>query len=377
MKINDDIINQINHNSSDAFLRNLFDDVLNNQFNQEQIIAILLNLNKIGINKAMVKAAISSLLDKMVKINLIPEVIDKVIDLCGTGGDRLNSLNISTAVSFVVAACGVKVAKNGNRASSSNSGSADIFQHLNISFIQDERLIYQSLEQNNLVFLFAPFFHPILKNIADIRSKIASQYHQPTIFNFLGPLLNPLRVKKQIIGVGNKEMMPIIANAVIDLDILTNCQELEFSKREIYFVCGDDKMDEITITANSTIIHLKNNKINYLPTFNPQYFGFKKANIEDIRGRNPEYNSKQLVNLLNGAKNSYRDIVIINAALALLLANNNINQNDDLEDKQENNDIDNNFNDNIAKYITKAKDAIDSGKALSILHKMQDFSLKN
>lgn len=314
----------------------IFTQILEQKFSDDKIIEILLKINQLQYPVEAMIGAFNALKSKMLKINVSNNLLAQTIDLCGTGGDCLNSFNISTATSFVVASCGVKVAKNGNRASSSKSGSADIFEILNIEFSKDEESIISSLENNNLVFLFAPYFHQSLKNIAPIRKLIK----QPTIFNYLGPLLNPLQVDKQIIGVANASMIEKMSQVIISQKI---------SQKEVYFVNGDDGMDELTLTANSQIIKLINGNIKK-EVFNPTDFGFEKVDMFDLTGGSPEYNAKALIDLLDGKKSPYRNIVVINSALALILAKKA-----------------NNFQDAVKLVESR----IDDGDAKNILTKMQ------
>ena len=314
----------------------IFTQILEQKFSDDKIIEILLKINQLQCPVEAMIGAFNALKSKMLKINVGNNLLSQTIDLCGTGGDCLNSFNISTTTSFVVASCGVKVAKNGNRASSSKSGSADIFEILNIEFSKDEESIISSLENNNLVFLFAPYFHQSLKNIAPIRKLIK----QPTIFNYLGPLLNPLQVDKQIIGVANANMIEKMSQVIISQKI---------SQKEVYFVNGDDGMDELTLTTNSQIVKLINGNIKK-EVFNPTDFGFEKVDMFDLTGGSPEYNAKALIDLLDGKKSPYRNIVVINSALALILAKKA-----------------NNFQDAIKLVESRIND----GSAKNILTKMQ------
>ncbi len=314
----------------------IFTQILEQKFSDDKIMEILLIVNNLQYPVEAMIGAFNALKHKMLKISVSDNLLSQTIDLCGTGGDCLNSFNISTATAFVVASCGVKVAKNGNRASSSKSGSADIFEILNIEFSKDEESIISSLENNNLVFLFAPYFHQSLKNIAPIRKLIK----QPTIFNYLGPLLNPLQVDKQIIGVANVNMIEKMSQVIISQNIL---------QKEVYFVNGNDGMDEITLTDNSQIVKLINGNIKK-EVFNPTDFGFEKVDIVDLIGGSPEYNAKALIDLLDGKKSPYRNIVAINSALALILAKKA-----------------NNFQD----AIKLVESSIDNGDAKNTLTKMQ------
>lgn len=312
----------------------LFTNIIDQKINKSEVKKILLEINEIGYSK---EVFIGSALALKKKMRSIKAPIN-TIDVCGTGGDNLNSLNISTAVSFVAASCGVNIAKHGNKAISSRSGSADIFAELQIPILSNINEIEISLERNKLVFLFAPLFHDSLKNLSDIRKEIASEFSSATIFNFLGPLLNPANVKKQFIGTSRKDtMLPMI-------------EALNFMGSDsVYIVNGFDGMDEISICENSYLLKLKNKKISEIEVINPEKYSFKKVSIDEIKGLDPKYNSIKLHDLLKGEKSAYRDIVILNTAFVLELSG---------------------FSKNITEGIKQAKFAIDSGSSYRLLKKL-------
>ncbi len=293
-------LNKYNINDYTLFFDQIFDD----KIQKKDVKDFLLSINKANMPISAFLGAISSLRKRMTHINA-PK---NALDVCGTGGDKLNTLNISTAVSFVVAGCGVCIAKHGNKAISSNSGSADIFQEIGIKFTQDKNLIEESFRKNNLCFLYAPLFHDSLKIIKEVRIEI----DQATIFNFLGPLLNPANVNYQIIGTSSHETMKKMAQIICQNQIELN------QESQIYLVHGFDMMDEITLCDNSYLTICKNGKIIKESVINPEDIGFKKIKLEKIQGKDPKYNAKKLIDLLNGKKSPYRDIVIINAAYALM-----------------------------------------------------------
>jgi anthranilate phosphoribosyltransferase len=232
----------------------------------------------------------------------------------------------------VVAGCGVVVAKHGNKAISSKSGSADIFAELGIKISSDASEIEATLRDKKLCFLFAPFFHEALKNVAEVRKKIA----EPTIFNFLGPLLNPAGAKMQLIGTSRRDSMKKIAEVLKSSKTTTKA----------YIVHGFDGMDEITITNNSYLIRFEDGEIFEEEIIDPTQFGFKKVSLEEIKGGQPKENAQKLIELLEGKKSAYRDIVTLNAAFALKLAG-KVSE--------------------IKDGIEMAKIAIDSGAAMKVL----------
>jgi anthranilate phosphoribosyltransferase len=308
----------------------IFDKIIDGKLSDKKIKKFLLELNKISFPANAFLGAIQSFRPKCQNIDS-PQ---KTIDVCGTGGDKLNTLNISTAVALVVAACDVKVAKHGNRAVSSKSGSADVLSQLGVNIMADKTEVESSLRDNNICFMFAPLHHPAFKNIAKIRTELAV----PTIFNFLGPLLNPANSEYQLIGTSKKEtMLPML-------------QALQASgSKKVFMVHGMDGMDEATIADNSVMMKLENNKISEPEIINPEDYGIKKVELEAIKGGSAEYNAGKISALLDGEKSSYRNIVLLNAALALVVA-----------DKT----------DNIKDGIELAKEAIDKSAAKQVLQQL-------
>ena len=278
----------------------IFDQIIDQKISEDEIKKFLLDLNYANLPGNAFIGAIATLRKRMKRISA-PK---NAIDVCGTGGDKLNTLNISTAVCFVIAGAGIPVAKHGNKAISSNSGSADIFSELGVKISSEISEIEKNLREKNLCFLFAPFFHDALKNVAMVRKTLAL----PTIFNFLGPLLNPANTSFQLIGTSRKDVMDKMLLAQKDSE-------------KTYIVHGKDGMDEITLCDDSYLLRLENGKIFDEEIINPEKFGFKKVPLESLKGADPKYNSEKLIALLDGEKSAYRDIVILNSAFALKLAN--------------------------------------------------------
>ncbi len=281
--------------------RTTFDKIIDREISENLIKDFLLLLNQENLPSNAFIAAITSLKRRMKEIS----APHNAIDVCGTGGDKLNTLNISTAVCFILAAAEVPVAKHGNKAISSQSGSADIFSELGVKISYNVEEIERNLFENNLCFLYAPFFHEALKNLAEIRKSLGV----PTIFNFLGPLLNPANINTQLIGVSKKDVMPKIANVLA-----------QNKKARSYIVCGMDGMDEISLCTDSYLLQVEKGIIFDEEIINPEKYGFKKTTIENLQGKDPKYNARKLLDLLDGEKSAYRDIVILNSAFALKLA---------------------------------------------------------
>jgi len=295
-----------NINFEDSY--KIFCHIADGKLSDDEIIDLLLQINKIGITENLILAAIQSFGERSKKINISGDIFD----VCGTGGDGINSLNISTAVSFVAASCGLKIAKHGNKAVSSKSGSADIFSKAGIAMLQDSNAIKNSIEKFNLAFIFAPFFHPSFKNVAKARSKMAVK----TIFNYLGPLLNPANPNYQLIGCSDYNISKIMAQS---------CQKL--SKKRIMIVHSFDGMDEISISDKSYLFDIKNNEITET-IISPNDHDIKISKIEDIKGGDIEYNFNRMLELFSGKKDAYYDIVKINTAYILLLSGKFKNIND-------------------------------------------------
>jgi anthranilate phosphoribosyltransferase len=283
-----------------------FSLIADGKINNDEIKEFLLLINEKGIDEALLYGAAKSLNERSIKL----ESPKDAIDVCGTGGDNSNSLNISTAVAIIIASMGIPVAKHGNKAVSSNSGSADIFSELGIDINKSKEESEDSLKNNNLAFIFAPLYHPALKNVAIARKELGVR----TIFNFLGPLLNPAQTKYQLIGCSDQKVAKIMLNV---------CTRLK--KERCLVVTGLDGMDEISISSDTLINKIDDNGSAITQTFNPQDYGVKKRSIKLIEGKDPKYNSLKLIDLLKGnikdeKSQAYFDIVTLNCAAALIVS---------------------------------------------------------
>jgi anthranilate phosphoribosyltransferase len=225
------------------------------------------------------------------------------MDCCGTGGDGHGTLNISTAVAFVVAACGVPVAKHGNRAASSRSGAADVLGALGIGVAspgQAERM----LGRHGLTFMFAPHHHPGMRAVGTLRKELGFR----TLFNLAGPLSNPAGTKRQLVGVYDQRWLMPVAEALRRLGSVS-----------AWVVHGSDGLDELTVTGPSEVAILADGQIERR-TVTPEDAGLPRAALADILGGEPAYNAAALIRLLDGETGAYRDIVMLNAAAALIVA---------------------------------------------------------
>jgi anthranilate phosphoribosyltransferase len=227
---------------------------------------------------------------------------EPVVDTCGTGGDGSGTFNISTAAAFVAAACGLKIAKHGNRAMSSQCGSADVLEALGVKIDMNPEQVKRCLENVGIGFMLAPVFHPAMKYAAAPRKEVGIR----TVFNILGPLTNPAGAKAQVMGVPEKGLTEKMATV---LKILGGKRAL--------VVYGEDGLDEITITGTTFVSELKNdNIINYEIT--PEEMGLKRAKSDTLKGGTAKENAELLHRILSGKKGAQRDIVLMNASAALL-----------------------------------------------------------
>jgi anthranilate phosphoribosyltransferase len=273
-----------------------------------------------------------ALLEKAIKF----DEMDNLLDTCGTGGDGLRTFNISTAAAIICSACGVKVAKHGNRAVTSQTGSADVLEALGVSVSMDIKDAQRALEEIGFAFLFAPNFHPAMKHFGSMRRSLGIA----TAFNFLGPLINPFCPSYQIMGVSDPAMMEPVATALYKL-----------GRKRALVVHAKNGMDEISPVGTTTIIRLDENEIRH-EQFDP-YEMFPSSSLEGIRGGNAIENARTLKNVMAGQPGPARDAVILNAGAALEITGNA-----------------NNLTDGIAM----AAEAIDSGCAAEKLLQMIIFS---
>ena len=252
-----------------------------------------------------------------------------VIDVCGTGGDGLHTLNISTAVGFVAAGGGLKVAKHGNRAITSKSGTADVLAELGVNLEATLEQQRRALDEAGICFMFAQAHHGAMRHVSPIRQQLGFR----TIFNLLGPLSNPAGAKRQVVGVPSVRFVEPIAQALGQL-----------GATRAWAVHGSG-LDELTTTGETEVAEWRDGYVR-LFKITPEAVGLPRAALADITGGAPDYNAKALMALLNGEKGAYRDIVMLNAAAAFLVA-----------DKVE----------TLREGINLAGEVIDSGKAKAAL----------
>ena len=259
--------------------------------------------------------------------------IKGAMDNCGTGGDGAQTFNISTTSAFVLAGVGVKVAKHGNRAVSSKTGSADLLEELGVNIACAPREIDYLLEKVGIAFLFAPAMHPALRRIMKIRKEL----NVPTIFNLIGPLTNPIDLETQFVGIYKRDMLLPVAEVLQKL-----------GRKQALVVNGSGFLDEASLQGENHVVILKDNKI-IEASITPEEYGFSLVRNEEIRGGDSKENAKITLQVLQGEKSAYRDTVLFNAGLALFA---------------------NGKAETIEEGICLAAHSIDSGKALAKLNQL-------
>lgn len=268
-----------------------------------------------------------------------PTVTENYVDFVGTGGDGTNTFNISTTSAFVAAGAGLTIAKHGNRAISSKSGSVDVLEALGINVMLEPKQVQECIDETGIGFMFAQVFHKSMKNVGQARKEMGIR----SIFNILGPLSNPSDAKAQLIGVFNNDLAEVFAQAMRAMGV----------KRALV-VSGLDGMDEITTTNETVVSEIKNDRIiNY--RIRPEQFEFKRAISEELTGGNADVNAKITKDILCGTIGYRRDIVLLNAGAALYVGG---------------------IADSIEEGIERAKDSIDSGKAFKKLEKVVNVTNK-
>jgi anthranilate phosphoribosyltransferase len=310
-----------------------FDAMMSGETTPAQTGAFLMALRVRGETVGEITAGAKVMREKALKVSA-PE---NAIDNCGTGGDASGTWNISTGASFVVAACGVPLAKHGNRALSSKSGTAQALEELGVKIDVTPEKISECIDKAGMGFMMAPNHHAAMKHVAPIRVELGTR----TIFNLLGPLSNPAGTKRQLIGVFDHRWVEPFAQVLKDL-----------GSEKVWVVHGSDGLDEITTTGETYVAELDQGKIRTF-TVTPEEVGLPQAKTEDLKGGEPALNAAKIRTLLEGEQGPYRDIVLINAAAALVVA-----------DKAA----------NLKDGVAKAASALDSGAAQKVLETLVTVS---
>lgn len=277
-----------------------FADILDARASENEIEAFLVALSLRGETMVEIAAAAEALRERLIPI----DAPSGAIDVCGTGGDGHHTLNVSTAVSIVVAACEVPVAKHGNRAASSKAGAADTLEALGLDMERAGKMAEATLRDLGICFLFAANHHPAMKRIQPIRQRIGKR----TIFNLMGPLANPARVTRQLIGIARPAYVPVYAEALHHLGT-------EHSR----IISGDEGLDELSLAGGNEVAIVELEGVRFQRT-SAADAGLPAHPVEAIRGGDATYNAAQLKKLLMGEPGAYRDAVLFNAAEALLVA---------------------------------------------------------
>lgn len=306
--------------------RRAFDVMMSGDATPSQTGALLMALRLRGETVEELTGAVMTMREKMTRI----ESPAAAIDVVGTGGDRSGTYNVSTAAAIVVAGCGVPVAKHGNRAASSRSGAADVLAELGVDVECDFSLTRKALWEAGMCFMFAQRHHGAMRHVAGARVEIGAR----TIFNMLGPLSNPAGVDKHLVGVFSKEWVEPLARVLGNL-----------GSRRAWVVHGGDGLDEITTTGPTSVAELKDGEIRTFEVA-PEDAGLPRSDGESLKGGDAAANALAIDALLDGRRNAFRDIVLMNAAGALVVAG----EADDLEDG-----------------AAMAADSIDGGKARAAL----------
>ena len=292
------VVKKENLNEKEAF--KIMFDLMKGNLDDIQITALLVGLRSKGESVDEITGFAKAMRKNMIGLNLdFP-----AIDMCGTGGDYSGTFNISTASSIVVAGAGIKVAKHGNRSMTSKSGSADVLEALNVDINKSIDDCIRSLEKNNICFMFAPNFHPAVKNAMNVRSTLKIK----TIFNILGPLCNPANVKNQAMGVFEPSLTEIQAKVLKNL-----------GSKNVMVFNGDDGLDELTTTCDSNITYFLNDSKIVNLKFNPESIGISRSKLENLKGGTSNINAKIILDILNGKKGPNRDIVLLNAAAGIMV----------------------------------------------------------
>jgi anthranilate phosphoribosyltransferase len=280
----------------------VMDDILTGKISVDETTSFLGTLTE----KGETDQELLAMLDKMQQnaVHIHPKINQKIIDVCGTGGDKMNTFNISTTASFVIAASGVVVAKHGNKSVSSTSGSSDIFEYFGYDLNMEPHQVQEIIEKFGIGFMFAPKFHPTMKNVAEARKRLGKR----TAFNLLGPLCNPAQVKRQLVGVYSKEYL----GRIISL--------LESRGSEsIMTVISEDGLDELSTTSKNYIHHLNKGEVTS-SVLDPVELGLGKAKISDLQISTKDEAINAFTGVLGGtAKKPMLEITALNAAAGLIV----------------------------------------------------------
>lgn len=313
--------------------RAVMDVLLTGKATPAQIGAVLMGLRLKGVEREEFAGLVEGMRQASLKVT--PER-DVLVDLCGTGGDGSGTFNISTAAALVVAASGVGVAKHGNRSASSKCGSADVLEALGIPIDLSPERATQCIEELGFAFLFARQYHPAMKHVGGVRQELKTR----TVFNFLGPLTNPAGVKRQLLGVSDDSVRELLADA----------SRLSGSER-VWVVHGEGGLDELTIAGESHVTEATPEGLEEF-TVSPEQAGLSRASLETLAGGDAKVNAEILEKIFAGETGPRRDVVLLNAGAALVVAG---------------------VRPDLRAAVECAAGAIDSGAAAELLAKLRGF----
>ena len=293
-------IDKIKNNQNLSFdeSKAAFEILMEGKANEQEIYDFLTSLTVKGEASDEIAGGVFVLREKSKRVN-----VDNCVDTCGTGGDGMNTLNISTASALLLSSMGIKIAKHGNKAVSSKCGSGDVLEALNIPIDLEPNDIENQIKKNNFGFMFAPNYHSAMRFVGPTRKKIGKR----TIFNMIGPLSSPALVKRQVVGVFDKKLLKIFANALNNLNI-------SFA----WIVNSEDGLDEISPYSKTNIIQLRNKKISEI-TIDPNEFNVNAENFENLVGDDAKFNAEKMVNIFKGEDNDFSKAVCLNAAAGLIV----------------------------------------------------------
>jgi len=309
--------------------RRAFDDLLSGEVTPVQASAFLVALKVRGETPDEIVGAVEAMRARMLPVAAVPGAVDVV----GTGGDHSGSYNVSTLAALITAACGVPVAKHGNRAATSRSGAADVLAALGVRIGLDPDGLARCLSQAGLCFMFAQTHHAAMRHVASVRAELPTR----TIFNLLGPLANPAGVKRQLFGVSTPAWAEPLTQVLAEL-----------GSERVWTVHGSDGLDEITVTGPTAVVALDAGRLSHA-TLDPREVGLPLATLDDLRGGDPEHNAAALGAVLEGARSAYRDIAVLNAGAGLVVAG---------------------AAGTLAEGVARAQEAIDSGAARGTLARL-------
>ncbi len=275
-----------------------FEILMEGKANDQEIFDFLTLLSEKGETSNEIAGGVYILREKSKRVD-----VNNCIDTCGTGGDGMNTLNISTASALLLASMGVKVAKHGNKAVSSKCGSGDVLEALNIKIDLEPNDIQDQIKKNNFGFMFAPNYHSAMRFVGPTRKKIGKR----TIFNMIGPLSSPALVKKQVVGVFDKKLLKIFVNALNNL-------EIEFA----WIVNSKDGLDEISPYAQTNITQLKDKKISEI-IIDPKKLNVNADKFENLIGDDAKFNAEKMLNIFKGEDNDFSKAVCLNASAGLIV----------------------------------------------------------